>query len=96
MVYINMDIRFLDIEDDFSTLSDYLEMLSNAMPALVEGEKGRIREHYSSEEDEEMASSVISYLEARLDEGITTRFLGASGAITTWALYEAGVTSMAS
>jgi hypothetical protein len=94
MTRITLDFRFQEIEEDLWILSEYLLLLENGLPLLVEGERRRIRSRVHDPNDE-VEESIAQYLEERLESGLTTRYLTASAVTAAWAIYEAGVTSIA-
>jgi hypothetical protein len=89
---VKIDLTFADIPHELMLLKEYIELLENHLPALVQAEKGRIWAEATNSEDPDVPSSyVASHLEALLDDGITTRFLTGSAFIAVWAIYEASV-----
>lgn len=92
---VRIDFRFHDVEDDLWMLSEYLKMLEKGLPGLLAGEGDRIRADVESEVDPEVADTIRSYLEQRVEEGATVRFLTGSALVAVWASYEAGIGSVA-
>lgn len=89
----DLDLRFFDVQEEMWFVSDYITMLSHALPDLLEAETRRIDSSYDP--DDEGMRSVIHSLGYDLHRGVTTRFLTGSVLILAWGVYEAVVGKVA-
>lgn len=87
------DLRFTEIENELGNLFEWLELLENNLPRLIQDGTKRILDDYESDDPADQA--VCYYLEAQLKEGVTTRFLIASPLLAAWAIYETAVSELA-
>lgn len=85
-----LDLRFAEIGYELAVVSEYISLLEAYLPSIVEAEKRRIWERLGSRDPD-----TAHHLQDLLEQGVTTRFLAAAGLIATWAVYEAGVNSVA-
>lgn len=88
-----IDLRFVTLSLELLILEEYLDILDNQLPDLMERERKKIWKDVDSKNkyDEDAALFRQHYL----DEGISIRFLTAAALIGIWAEYEASVTKLA-
>ena len=95
---MRVDFRFTDIPYDMMLLRQHILLMQHEHDAIVEAavkELWRFVETVCDEEGRQFAGSDAMHYEARLREGVTTRYLGLSAIVAIWANYEAGVTEVA-
>jgi len=91
---IHVDLRFIDITYELLMIEKYLDMLEANLEAVRSAELRRIERDYGGLDDE-AERSVAFHLQSQLEDGVTTRFLAASGVVATWAAFESGVLKFA-
>lgn len=93
MPKINVDLRFVHIRYERMMLERYAALIDAHLDDLKSREAARIEAETDPEDEADL--QLMLHLKDRLQEGVTTRFLGASVVMAAWALYESAVGEIA-